>query len=357
MAGDLAREFGADAASIWLREPNGALRCACHDSGRLASREAPAGLKKEYEVAECISSQALPRTLRPVVLRGCARNSMLRQFWKPFTSGRVETTLAIPIPESAHEKAELSGWCLLLHQRGKTFPSADIDRAAIRGQQLSLAIRVARAAAKAKELAVVAERNRIARELHDTLVQSFTAILLQIEDGKALLHGEEKAALAVLERARDWARGTLLEARRAVRAMRPRALDGSDLPVAIEGLVSEMAAGSGVTAEVTLRGTMPALTMEMETNLLRIIQEAVTNVLRHARARAIHVHLVFAGDFLKAWVEDDGCGFSLRDARNGDGFGLISMRERAETLSGKLLISSHPARGTRVLVKIPLSKG
>jgi signal transduction histidine kinase len=356
MVGEIAREFEADAASIWLRDPNGGVRCVCHEPGQLGSSTAAACFKNEYRLAESVCLHSLPQTFQPVVLRDCAADPDLRQFWEPFSATLVETTLAVAIPGSARDEAEISSWCLLFYGQGRELGSSDIDRAAVRGRQLSWAIRVARAAAEGKESPIAAERKRIARELHDIFSQSFTAILLQIENGKALLRSEEKDALAALDQARDLARASLADIRRAIWAMRPRELDRSDLPVALEGLVRRMASASGIAAEFTFRGVMPPLTVEIETNLLRIIQEALTNALRHARPRRIHVHLALAGDFLKAWVEDDGCGFSLRDARSGGGFGLISMRERAESLSGKLLISSHPSRGTRVLIRIPLSK-
>jgi signal transduction histidine kinase len=213
-----------------------------------------------------------------------------------------------------------------------------------------------RAAAEEKQSAILAERERIARELHDTLAQGFTSILLQIEAAKSLLGENEHAAVVPLERAQDLARESLAEARRAVWAIRPRALGESDLPTALSWLVRDMASGSGVEVEFSTGGQPRALTVEIETNLLRIIQEAVTNALRHARARTIRVKLKFGDDLLRASIEDDGCGFSTRAARTGDGFGLISMRERAESLAGKLLISSHPARGTRILAKVPIPK-
>ena len=358
--GALAREFDADAASIWLPDKADVVRCVFHDPGRLPESEASAGFKDEYRVAEIASLHSLAQTIRPIALRDCRRNPLLRQAWEWFSAKRIEITLVIPIPEpireAGREDAATDAWCLLFHQESRKYPPADLNRAAIYGRQLSLAIRVARAAAEEKESAIAAERKRIARELHDTLAQGFTAILLQIENAKALLPGEEKAALLPLDRARGLARESLAEARRAVWAMRPRALDESDLPTALEWLVRDMAAGSGVSTEFTTRGAARALTVEIETNLLRIIQQAVTNALHHAHARAIRVQLTFGDDLVKASIEDDGCGFVPRDARSGDAFGLASMRERAESLSGKLLISSHPARGTRILAKIPIAK-
>jgi signal transduction histidine kinase len=356
VVGAIAREFDAHAASLWLREPNEALGCVLHIPGLLSPSERSAGFKDDDGPAEIPFLNSLSQATRPVVLRDCARNPALQPAQDWFSAMSVETMLVIPIPGRTPGGAANAGWCLLFHQQSREYQPADLVRAAMRGDQLSLAIQVARAGDKLKESAIAAERNRIARELHDTLAQGFTSILLQIENSKALLRDEEKDALAALDEARDLARESLAEARRAIWAMRPRALDESDLPAALEGMVREMAAGSGVSTEFTAKGATRALTVEIETNLFRIVQEAVTNALRHARARAIRVRLVFGDDFVKVSVEDDGCGFKLRGARTGDGFGLISMRERAESLSGKLLISSHPARGTRILAKIPIPK-
>ena len=347
----IAAEFDADAASLWLHDPlRGAIRCVFHDPGRLPQSEASPDFNDEYAVKEIPSWQPLKHATQPVVLRDCARNPMLRHAWGWLAARQVETTLLIPISDDG----ETAGWLLLFHREGMDYRPADLERAEARGRDLALALEFARAAAEEKESAIFAERKRIARELHDTLAQGFTSILLQIEAAKSLLGDGEKATFVPLDRARDLARESLAEARRAVWAIRPRALDKSDLPTALEWLVSNMAAGSGVAVEFTTRGASRALTVGIETNLLRIVQEAVTNALRHAGARTIRVKLTFADDVVRVSVEDDGHGFAPREARSGEGLGLISMRERAESLSGKLLLSSHPARGTRILVKIPI---
>jgi len=347
----IAAEFDADAASIWLYDRiRNAIRCVFHDPGRLPQGEASLEFKDEYAVKEIPSWQSLKQAARPVVLRHCARNSMLWHASEWLAARQVETTLLIPI----REDAETAGWFLLFHREPMDYRPADLHRAASRGRDLALALEFARAAAEEKESAIFAERNRIARELHDTLAQGFTSILLQIEAAKSLLGEAEKATFVPLDRARDLARESLAEARRAIWAFRPRALDKSDLPTALEWLVRNMAAGSGVGVEFTTRGAPRALTVAIETNLLRIIQEAVTNALRHAAARTIRVRLTFANEVVRVSVEDDGRGLAPRDARSGEGFGLISMRERVENLSGKFLLSSHPSRGTRILVKIPI---
>lgn len=239
---------------------------------------------------------------------------------------------------------------------GGPSPKSEVSRLTPETEREGAQVPADRPWAEPQKTDILAERERIARELHDTLAQGFNSILLHIETARSLLGESDKAALVPLERAQDVARESLAEVRCAIWGMRPRALGESDLPTALAWLLPDMAAGSGVAVEFTTRGTPRALTVEIETHMLRIIQEAVTNALRHARARAIRVKLTFSEDLLKASIEDNGCGFSPRAARTGHGFGLVSMRERAESLGGKLLISSHPARGTRILAKIPLPK-
>lgn len=347
----ICSEFHAEAASIWLSEAtSGIVRCVYYDGGRLPHRKALAAPRREYRTNEIPSWQNLSEVTRPTVLRECPRNAMFRHAWEWFAAKRVETTLLIPIGDGK----EKSGWLLLFHQDNREYRPADLERAAMRGRQLSLAVRVARAAIGEKQSAILAERERIARELHDTLAQGFTSILLQIEAAKTLLGEDERATLIPLERARDLARESLAEARRAILAMRPRVLGESDFLSALEGMVKDLALGSGVEMKFTVRGEPVPLAVKIETELLRIVQEAVTNALRHAQAGTIRVSLSFQPSVLKASVEDDGCGFSLAEALRGRGFGLTSMRERVENLSGKLFLTSHPSRGTRVLVRIPL---
>lgn len=348
----VAAEFEADAASVWLRDwPPGVVSCVYYDPGRLPRNRTPALTKREYRPEEIPSWRSLTEFDRPTVFRDCPRNPLLRHASEWFADNFVETTLAIPIRDSK----ETAAWLLLFHRGNSPYHPADLERASIRGRQLSLAVRVARAAAGERQSAIVAERERIARELHDTFAQCFTSILLQIEAAKALLGEDEKATLIPLDRASDLARESLAEARRAVLAMHPRALREGGLAAALERLVKEMTSGSGVKAKFAVRGPLRALPIGMETELLRAIQEAITNALRHARPTAIRVTLTFEDSFVKASVEDDGCGFSPDDAGNRKGFGLTSMRERVEGLSGRFQVSSHPARGTRVLIRIPLS--
>jgi signal transduction histidine kinase len=159
-----------------------------------------------------------------------------------------------------------------------------------------------------------------------------------------------------LDLARKMARHSLTEARRSVLDLRASALEGRDLAAALNSGAQMWIAGSGVQVEVDVSGVHSSLPEDMEQHLLRIAQEAVTNVLKHAGARKIWVKLHMEARKLYLRIADDGHGFEQQDAFSslGGHFGLIGMRERAERLGGELHLASHPGEGTQVEVMVPL---
>jgi len=204
---------------------------------------------------------------------------------------------------------------------------------------------------------VLDERARLAREIHDTLAQGFVGISSQLDAVAMCMPDEKSPAREFLDLARRMARHSLTEARRAVMDLRASALEGQDLATAIQSGTRMWTAGSGVQVDVVVDdGTPGELPEEMEQHLLRIAQEAVTNVLKHAGARRIWVKLHAEARKLYLRIADDGCGFAQDDVfqSRGGHFGLIGMRERAERLGGELHLSSHPGGGTEVEVMVPL---
>jgi signal transduction histidine kinase len=159
-----------------------------------------------------------------------------------------------------------------------------------------------------------------------------------------------------LDMARKMARHSLTEARRSVMDLRASVLEGQDLAAALESSARLWTAGSGVDVDVDVSGPRTALSEEAEQQLLRIVQEAVTNVLKHAGASRIWVKLHIEARRLFLRIVDNGRGFELQDAFSSQGghFGLIGMRERAERLGGELRLASQPGGGTEVEVKVPL---
>ncbi len=238
------------------------------------------------------------------------------------------------------------------------------DRVSVRTAELAranLALRrevVERERAEAREhMVVVEERTRIAREIHDTLAQGFTGIVIQLEAAEdVLIEQPEVARLHVLQ-ARTLARESLAEARRSVWALRPLALGADDLGYAFLHLVHTLAEGSGTQIGFTLRGVLRPLSQEVEHHLLRIGQEALTNALRHARAAEIKVTLTCGGDHIELTVEDHGDGFDVDDPVHRRALGLRGMRERTDSIGGKLTIVSEPGEGTQVEVLVPLPRG
>jgi signal transduction histidine kinase len=203
---------------------------------------------------------------------------------------------------------------------------------------------------------VLEERARLAREIHDTLAQGFVGISSQLDAVAMSMPADNTPARACLELARRMARHSLTEARRSVMDLRASALDGQDLAQAIESGTKQLTAGSGVEVTVEVTGPVKELPQEMEQHLLRIAQEAVTNVLKHAQASRIWVKLSLEARRVFLRIVDNGRGFDNGDVfvSGGGHFGLLGMRERAERLGGELKLASHPGEGTQVEVTVPL---
>ncbi len=215
---------------------------------------------------------------------------------------------------------------------------------------------------QAREAGAGDERQRMAREIHDTLAQGLTGIITQLEAAQQT--GSDAARGRRIGNATRLARDSLAEARRSVQALRPQALEGSRLPEALAGEVARWSATSGVTAETEITGEARALHPEVEVTVLRVAQEALANVAKHAGASRAGVTLSYMEDVVTLDVRDDGVGFAA--PANGDraavgeagdgkagGFGLIAMRQRVNRLAGQLEIESEPGAGTAVSASLP----
>ncbi len=204
---------------------------------------------------------------------------------------------------------------------------------------------------------VLEERARLAREIHDTLAQGFVGVSSQLDAVALTLREHTDLAARHLELARKMARHSLTEARRSVMDLRDSALEGQELPAALSEAARQWTAGSPVRVQVDVSGNGRKLPEEMEQNLLRIAQEAVTNTVKHAHANEVRIRLAVDPGQLSMVVSDDGAGFEQSDAFSeiGGHFGLLGMRERAERLGGELHLESQPGQGTKVEVRVPLS--
>ncbi|MGJ3250603.1 MAG: PAS domain S-box protein [Elainellaceae cyanobacterium] len=206
---------------------------------------------------------------------------------------------------------------------------------------------------QAEEASILEERNRMAREIHDTLAQSFTGILAQVGAVNQVLTDDVDAAQAHLGLIKELARTGLTEARRSVVALRPQLLEEGSLQSALHRLVAQIrTAAMDTTLHYEIEGAVYALPTEVESNLLRIGQEALTNAIRHANADEIRVGLVYNHDQVCLRVRDNGQGFGVGSIPASEGFGLLGMSERAERIGSQLKIRSQPGQGTEIIVVV-----
>ncbi|NWF80973.1 MAG: sensor histidine kinase [Chloroflexi bacterium] len=219
----------------------------------------------------------------------------------------------------------------------------------------ALAAENARLAAEAALSATLAERNRIARELHDTIAQGLTAVTMQLEAAERAFTRDPERARSRLGRAHQLARETLAEVRRSVWLLAAPALEGPALGAALAELVCRFSERSGVAAAYRHEGPALSLASERAVQVLRIVQEALQNVEKHAQARTVEVVTRTAADGAVAvLVRDDGRGFDPASpaAAPDGGFGLPSLRERARLAGGQLVIASRPGHGTTVALEL-----
>jgi signal transduction histidine kinase len=204
--------------------------------------------------------------------------------------------------------------------------------------------------------AVLAERNRIAREIHDTLAQGFVAVSVQLELLNRKLSGPPDVVRELLDQTRELVQSSLGEARRAIWDLRSQTAEGEDFASKLSKMATQMTSSTAVKIRFEIVGTYHPLSGKIEDELLRIGREAITNVVRHADARHIDIGLNFDAKKVKMVIADDGRGFVVHGAASSqDGhYGLQGMRERAEQIGAALTVASAPGGGTRVVVETPI---
>ena len=216
---------------------------------------------------------------------------------------------------------------------------------------------------QAREAGAGDERQRMAREIHDTIAQGLTGIVTQLEAAQQTANDVERERR--IDNAKRLARNSLDEARRSVQALRPQALENGRLPEALADEVARWSVTSGVAGKVETTGEARALHPEVEVTLLRVAQEALANVAKHAGASRAGVTLSYMEDVVSLDVRDDGVGFdpapsgessagaSTANGSPAGGFGLIAMRQRVSRLAGNLEIESERGAGTAVSASLP----
>jgi len=209
---------------------------------------------------------------------------------------------------------------------------------------------------KLRRGAVLEERNRIARELHDTLEQELVGITMQLDLAVDCFTQAPQIARRAMDTARNMSRHSMVAARRSVWDLRCHLLENGDLASALKHVAEPLTKRGGIKIDVEISGIPNQLPAPVEINLLRIGQEALTNAVKHGLAKHIALELHYDADKVRLKASDDGRGFSPDEALlAGNGhFGLLDMKERAQALGCSLQITSEPGHGTRITVEVPI---
>ncbi|HEX9016861.1 MAG TPA: GAF domain-containing sensor histidine kinase, partial [Chloroflexota bacterium] len=268
----------------------------------------------------------------------------------------LKSMLAVPFVA----RDQLLGVAMITTYEGcYDFKPEQVELAAGIANSVALAIENARLYQRTGELAVMEERNRLAREIHDTIAQGLTGIILQLEAAEHLMDGNLERARMRVEKATSLARVSLQEARRSVWNLRPTPLEDRRLADAIRMEIDRLAEEASWQTSFEVEGDPSGVSGETENGLFRIAQEVLNNVRKHATAGHVDVRLAFEAGRVKLRIRDDGVGFDTATARVADaegGFGLTSLRERARLLGGSIAIESAPGKGTTTEVETPFAR-
>jgi len=201
---------------------------------------------------------------------------------------------------------------------------------------------------------VIEERNRMAREIHDTLAQQFAGILLHLEAVNNL--EEDENTSECLSRARELAKSGLEDARRMLLGLRPKSLEGASLSVALDQLAQGFSRDCGIHCTFHLSGRAQKLPEAIENELYRVAQEALCNVRKNSRAASVSILLSYKSGGVALAIKDNGQGFVMKQRQAGaHGFGLPAMCDRASRLGGRMDINTRQGTGTEVRMSVPLS--
>src|SRR5919112_3629858 len=344
----VAELLGLRTAWIWLMDDS------CPDPYLAAARNLPPALADDPRRMDGSGYCYCLDTYKNGDLEGAANVNVLTcTRLKGLVDGTGGLRYHASIPLYAGEKK--LGVMNVASPQWRGLSSEDLQLLYTVGDLLSIAVERARLYARSTRLGAVEERNRLAREIHDTLAQGLTATTLQLESADAMLDAGSPAERArePLRRALSLTQSTLEEARRSVLDLRAAPLEGRSISEALEVLIGRWETETGIDAHyATVNGARP-LPPRIEVALYRICQEALANVARHAGAGHVDVRLVATPEQVRLVVADDGRGFDASDVP-AERHGLVGMNERARMLGGSLEVRSSPGAGTRVEVTVAL---
>jgi PAS domain S-box-containing protein len=352
MLSTIGRLLNAQGVILWLLdEPTEALvmRAAVHGENLAAVEPEHPFLKDPLSWKENSGLQEMFFTGVPLVCDDVdsdpRMSTALRDY---FRSRGTRKFLTIPTLVGGQVK----GFIGIRHTARPLYRPEEIELAQALAHQAMFALQLNEFADQSRRAAVLEERNRMARDIHDTLAQGLTGVIVQLQAADdAAAKGYKKDAVHHLQSARDLARAGLNEARRSVRALRPQALEEATFWEALQTVIKDATAGTGLHAEFQRRGKTRELSPLVQENLLHIGQEALTNTLKYAHATRFEARLSFNATEVRLELQDNGVGFKING--NHDGFGLTGMQERVTQMGGALSVTSARGKGTKILVVSP----
>ena len=349
MLNTIGRLLNAQTVSLWLfdESTDSPVLRSMVDGGRLVAPDPEHPFMKDplfWKQNAVI--QELLFTAGPVVCEDLETDPRIKAEWREYLKRKgAKRFLAVPLLVGG----QVRGFVGIRHPDRAAYRPEDIELTQALAHQVMLAIQLNEFAEQGQRAAVFEERNRMARDIHDTLAQGFTGVIVQLEAAEdAISYGCRKEADNHLHRAAELARRSLSEARRSVHALRPQALEEHNFWDALKGAIKNTTAGTALHTTFATQGKLPDLPEPWQENLLHIGQEALTNTLKYAHARKFETRISYKAKELRLELRDDGDGFKVKDRH--DGVGLAGMRERVEQMGGELEITSSRGKGTKITV-------
>lgn len=348
----IRRQLQASRVLLFLRgERDDALRLRLSVEGEEQVPEDPGHpfVKDPYAWKTIGFWQEMLFTGGPIVCEEIERDARLSEEMRAYLTRKgTRKFLIVPVLVTG----QVRGFIGIHHPVRDPYRSEEIELAQALAHQVMLAIQLTQLAEQGRRAAILEERTRMARDIHDNLAQGFTGVVVQMEAAEdALGDQDSEEAMRHICRARQLARESLGEARRSVHALRPQALEKAGFWDALRSIIRNTTLGTPLQTGFRLEGDMRELPPQIEENLLHIGQEALTNALKHAQATRFETRLAFEPNAVCLEICDNGNGF-VANGTNG-GFGLIGMKERVEQIGGTLTVTSARGEGTKIVAIAP----
>ena len=344
-------QLGAHSCSVWLLDHVTDLMCfefALEDGQfKISTESAIAAVSPSSPVHAVYPWPQIASTGKPFIVEDVREVENVPWRARLVALG-VTTVLVVPMMIAG----KIEGVIGVRFTWKRTFRDEELELSQALANQAMLAVQLARLSGQSRQAAIAEERNRVARDIHDTLAQGFTGVIAQLEAARGAMSRKKLANVSEhLDRAGEMARESLHEARRSVQALRPSALEDKHLITALRDMMKRMTKGMTMKANLALQGKPRTLPPEWDSNLLHIGKEVLTNAMRHAGASQFDALLVFGSQDVRISFRDNGRGFDLEHANGG--FGIQGIRERVEEMGGEFSIQTTAGKGTLSLIVIP----